>query len=344
MNSTMRHVGGTRRSATNVAVLGLQPPEAVALYLSSVILAIRAHEPVVGVIGTPGTRIAHLPCGPFMPSEHANLETGLRAVVEQQAGLRIGGGLALCTFGEAIPQSSSDLTPAPQPRTALHSVALSYLSLLPPEQAEERPGLIWQSWYDIFPWEDWRNGKPRCLKETIEPHLATWAGTVGADGVRTAAMLDRGQRVRIAFGTDEMGWDEEKIVERYDVLCDAGLVGERGEGMGVALWHPSLGLHTRVLASAIAELRRTIKTRPAIFDLMPELFTLFELQKAVEGILGPHLHKQNFRRLVEGEGLVEPTGDVRQRTGGRPARLYRFRRTVLLERSTPGVRVKAGRG
>jgi hypothetical protein len=76
---------------------------------------------------------------------------------------------------------------------------------------------------------------------------------------------------------------------------------------------------------------------------MPETFTLFELQKAVEAILGPHLHKQNFRRLVEGGGLVEPTGEFRMRTGGRPARLYRFRRDVVWERSSPGVRVKPGR-
>ena len=77
---------------------------------------------------------------------------------------------------------------------------------------------------------------------------------------------------------------------------------------------------------------------------MPELFTLFELQKTVEAILGPHLHKQNFRRLVETGGLVEPTGEYRFRTGGRPAQLYRFRRDVLLERPAPGVRIKTGRG
>ena len=69
---------------------------------------------------------------------------------------------------------------------------------------------------------------------------------------------------------------------------------------------------------------------------MPDVFTLFELQKTVEAILGPHLHKQNFRRLVEGGGLVEPTGEHRLHTGGRPARLYRFRRDVLLERLAPG--------
>jgi len=80
-----------------------------------------------------------------------------------------------------------------------------------------------------------------------------------------------------------------------------------------------------------------------VFELMPEVFTLFELQKTVEAILGPHLHKQNFRRLVEGGGLVEPTAQYRFRTGGRPARLYRFRPDVLLERLAPGVRIKHGR-
>ncbi len=76
---------------------------------------------------------------------------------------------------------------------------------------------------------------------------------------------------------------------------------------------------------------------------MPRLFTLFELQKTVEAILGPHLHKQNFRRLVETGGLVEPTDEHRLRTGGRPARLYMFRHDVLLERPAPGVRIKMGR-
>lgn len=343
MNSTMRNVDGARRSAPSVAVLGLQPPEAVALNLCSVALAIRDHEPVVGAMSAPGARIVSLPWGPYVPSEHASLRAGLRTIVEQQTGVRLGGSLPLCTFGEGAPRASSDLVAPSQSPAQLPVVSLSYLALLAPEQAEDRPGLAWQSWYDIFPWEDWREGKPRCLADTIEPHLAAWANAAG-ESVRTAAMLDRSQRIRIAFGSDGTGWDEEKIVERYDLLREAGLVGERGEGLGIALWHPVLGLHTRVLACAIAELRRSIKTRPAIFELMPELFTLFELQKAVEGILGPNLHKQNFRRLVEGEGLVEPTEGFRLRTGGRPARLYRFRRTVLLERPAPGVRVKPGRG
>ena len=145
------------------------------------------------------------------------------------------------------------------------------------------------------------------------------------------------------------------MLERYELLLEAGLAGEPAEngdgGHVLAEWrhpprlsHPLLGDHARVLASAIGELRRSVKCEPVIFELMPDVFTLFELQKTVEAILGPHLHKQNFRRLVEGGGLVEPTGEHRFRTGGRPARLYRFRRDVLLERLAPGVRIKAGRG
>ena len=101
--------------------------------------------------------------------------------------------------------------------------------------------------------------------------------------------------------------------------------------------------HQRILATALGRLRAKIRNRPLVFELLPPDFTLFEMQKAVEAILGPHLHKQNFRRLVETAGLVEPTGEVRSNTGGRPAKLFRFRREVLIERPSPGVRVKGGR-
>ena len=97
------------------------------------------------------------------------------------------------------------------------------------------------------------------------------------------------------------------------------------------------------MSISIGRIRAKIKYRPVVFELMPDEFTLFELQKTVEAILGPHLHKQNFRRLVESAGLVEATGEVRVKTGGRPARLYQFRRKVLLERPAPGVRVNLSR-
>ena len=109
------------------------------------------------------------------------------------------------------------------------------------------------------------------------------------------------------------------------------------------LRHPLQGDQTRVLASAIGEMRRALKFRPVDFRDDGRGVHAVRAAETVEAILGPHLHKQNFRRLVESGGLVEPTGDYRFRTGGRPAQLYRFRRDVVMERLAPGVRVKAGR-
>jgi hypothetical protein len=89
----------------------------------------------------------------------------------------------------------------------------------------------------------------------------------------------------------------------------------------------------------MGRLRAKIKYRPVIFELMPPTFTLFQLQRAVEALSGGRLHKQNFRRLVAHEGLVEPTGHISSHTGGRPAELFRFRGEVVHERPAPGVRV-----
>ena len=97
--------------------------------------------------------------------------------------------------------------------------------------------------------------------------------------------------------------------------------------------------HRRILATAIARLRGKMKYRPVVFELMPPAFTLLELQRTVEAISGIRLHKQNFRRLVEGQGLVERTGKLASTRRGRPAELFRFRREVLSERPSPGLRL-----
>lgn len=148
------------------------------------------------------------------------------------------------------------------------------------------------------------------------------------------------------------GFDEEKVLERYELLYEAGLVAEaaRDGRSAVRQWQslPELGRpmafdHRRILATAMGRLRGKLKYRPVVFELLPPEFTLLDLQKTVEAISGTLLHKQNFRRLVEQGGLVETTGNVSTETGGRPAKLYRFRREVVLERPAPGLRVKSGR-
>ena len=217
---------------------------------------------------------------------------------------------------------------------------------------QRAPRTTWRSWYALLPWEDWRHGKPDVPGARSSPGSRPGRPSPALRNGRSCDAAPQGQRLRIAFGCDGAAWDEEKVLERYELLCEAGIARRRrrtataigaSQRAAEAARIPLLGDQARVLASAIGELRRAIKCRPVVFELMPEVFTLFELQKTVEAILGPHLHKQNFRRLVEGCGLVEPTGELRFRTGGRPAQLFRFRRDVMLERPAPGVRVKAGR-
>ena len=325
--------------------------EPVTVGVSAAIFAVRGDEPLVAVVpAARDERVGNgaLPSGPFSPRQHKSLEAGLRFWVEQQTGIELTGATQIHTLGDSA-EADAD-APASDPP----AVSVCYLALVRPAQCDAVGGASWRSWYDFFPWEDWRRGKPRCLTDAIEPCLGLWAkDTPGVGEGGAGAFLDRGQRLRIAFGSDGAAWDEEKVLERYELLCEAAADEEDGEA-GAGDWtfwhglprlsHPMLGDHARVLARAIGKLRHSVKCEPVIFELMPEEFTLFELQKTVEAILGPHLHKQNFRRLVEGGGLVEPTGEHRLRTGGRPARLYRFRRDVLLERLAPGVRVKAGRG
>lgn len=277
-----------------------------------------------------------LPFGPFDPIGHRTMEMGLRNWVKTQTGLGLAYAEQLYTFGDRGRHAQpGDAKP--------HEVSVGYLALTRDPQAEPEPSLHgghWRSWYVFFPWEDWRNGKPPMLEEMIEPELRRWAGKTGK--------LDR---LRLIFGLDGLPWDEESVLERYEMLYEAGLVfealrdgrraaREREDHPGT-YGKPMQHDHRRILATAMGRLRGKLKYRPVIFELMPPAFTLFELQRTVEAIAGGHLHKQNFRRLVEKGGFVEPTGQVSTQTGGRPAALFRFRRSVLQERPAPGLRVKA---
>jgi hypothetical protein len=172
----------------------------------------------------------------------------------------------------------------------------------------------------------------------------------------------RRERVEIAFGLGGARWDEERVLDRYELLYEARLLpearrdGERagrpsaadavgGDGTLAGLLGRPMALdHRRIVATALGRLRGKLKYRPVVFELLPPRFTLLQLQRLVEALAGVRLHKQNFRRLVEKAGLVEGTGKVDHRTGGRPAELFEFRREVLRERPAPGVGLPSRRG
>jgi hypothetical protein len=185
------------------------------------------------------------------------------------------------------------------------------------------------------------------LDRAIAPALEPWAASAAQPLLRQ----ERRERSEIVFGLGGVGWDGERVLERYEILYEAGLVPEarrdrieRGEKEQLPPEAPETPLgrpmsldHRRILATALGRLRGKLKYRPVVFELLPPTFTLLQLQRVVEALSGVRLHKQNFRRLVENAGLVEGTGRQDAETGGRPAELFVFRREVLRERPAPGV-------
>jgi hypothetical protein len=311
--------------------------------LTAAIVAIEGNEPLIlTASGSEGDRLAGLPFGPFDAVSHRTFEIGLRAWVEEQAGLRLGYVEQLYTFGDRGRHTQAGDT---------HVASIGYLALTrPADNAARAPGATFEPWYRFFPWEDWREAKPEMIERDIFPELTKWADQ--SEAPETTRALGRKDRVRLYFGTEGAHWDEERVLDRYELLYEAGLVEEaQRDGRPAALARksvPALGTsmrfdHRRILATAMGRLRAKLKYRPVVFELLPGEFTLTELQRTVEAISGRHLHKQNFRRLVESGALVEPTGVMSTQTGGRPAALFRFRREVLQERPAPGLRVRGRR-
>jgi hypothetical protein len=323
------------------------PLTPIEIGLTAAIVAVEGEEPAILVAGDGGRGKAGagLPFGPFDPLTHRTFEIGLRAWVEAQTGLRVGYVEQLYTFGDRGRHA--------RPDDSAHMVSIGYLALtgMPDNVAPLRAaGAGFEPWYRFFPWEDWRERRPEILDKVILPLLGEWAGR--SDEVEPGRVLGRRERLRLCFGVGGSPWDEEKVLDRYELLYEAGLTEEaRRDGREAALVRhpmPSLGEpmrfdHRRILATAIARLRAKLKYRPVVFELMAREFTLTELQRTVEAISGRHLHKQNFRRLVESTSLVEPTGEMSKTTGGRPAAMFRFRREVLAERPAAGLRF-GGRG
>jgi hypothetical protein len=293
---------------------------AVEIDLTAVLVAVTGEEPRVLSIQDGRT----LPSGPF-ESGHRSLQTGLRSWVERQTHHPLGYMEQLYTFAD-------------RDRTldGARVISISYLGLTREAKAtgEQEPG--WRNWYRYLPWEDWREGPPAFMP-AIEKRLDAWAAA-GDATVRRA----RKQRIEAAFTFDDQPWNEELVLQRYELLYEAQLVPEAGRAKSIPEplpGEPMMHDHRRILATGIARLRAKIKYRPVVFELMPDSFTLLHLQRTVEALAGLRLHKQNFRRLIEQQGLVEETGNVSTETGGRPAKLMRFRGVVVQERASAGARL-----
>ena len=286
----------------------------VAIGLNAVVTALEDGEPQVLCVrsdaGDPASFA--LPYGPFAPEAHRTFDLGMRAMIQQQTGLAPAYVEQLYTFGDEGREATRASLVGGAATDRI--VSVGYLALT--REARAPTGARWRPWYDVFPYEDRREDE--ALSAPLCAALQAWAG---ADEARRA-------RLALAFGLGDSPWEEERALDRYELLYEAGLVEEaRRDGRASApldATGPAMTSdHRRILATAIGRLRGKLRYRPVIFELMDPAFTLTDLQAATEGILGFRVHKQNFRRAVTRSGLVEETGETTTKTLGRPAALYR---------------------
>jgi len=98
---------------------------------------------------------------------------------------------------------------------------------------------------------------------------------------------------------------------------------------------PSLAFdHREILEYALTRLRYKLEYTSVGFQLLPDVFTLTDLQKAYEIILGELLDKRNFRRKILASGILQETGKRKRDGEGRPAMLYRYRQDAVAEVKT----------
>lgn len=282
-----------------------------------------------------------LPGAPLDLQGHATLQDGVRRVAEGLTGLSLRYVEQLYTFGDRY-RDPYELFGGQR------SVVVAYLALvrhgpLGGETAD------WRSAYDYFPWEDWRVERPPTIDADMRPALESWAETADSPAMRER----RRERLALAFGEPGRDWDAERVLERYELLYEAGLTEEsrrdadfrfragldpaahvRAGSTGPFFGRAMARDGRRIVACALERLRGKLKYRPIVYELLESSFTLHRLQQVVEALNGAKLHKQNFRRLVLSAGLVEPTGQVESGGAGRPAELFRYRPAAIHERTS----------
>ena len=291
----------------------------VIIGLSAVVVAASGKGPELLLSGSPGA--IGLPFGSFDPIGHRTFELAVRDFVTSQTGFALGYVEQLYTFGDK--GREAPVADMGQSSDADRVVSVGYIALASSVVDGQRRAGVWADWYRFFPWEDRRSTVGMRALDILIPELSAWATTT-----------ERQSRVAMAFGLQGQSWQESQVLDRFELLYEAGLVQEaqrdRAKSQGPAapalerayVGEPLVSDHRRILATAMGRLRAKIRYRPIIFDLAPIRFTLSELQDLVEALCGVKLHKQNFRRTLERSGLVESTGAMHAETGGRPAMLF----------------------
>ena len=222
-------------------------------------------------------------------------------------------------------------------------ISVGYLALAPAAVDTHAPDSAWSALDAVLPLGGLARGPPAADRRRDR------AGAASAGPTASAQRLGR---ARLLFALDGAPWNEERVLERYELLYEAALApGGRPRPrarerrppaepppLGPAFGEPMVSDHRRILATGLGRLRGKLKYRPVVFELMPR--GLHPLGPAARGGGGRRRRRCTSRTsaaMVERTGLVEGLGRMDAETGGRPAELFRFRREMLAARPASGL-------
>lgn len=182
------------------------------------------------------------------------------------------------------------------------------------------------------------------IQRDLPPHQGQWALPGGF--VRVEEALDEAARRELqeetglrdifleqlyTFGNLDRDPRERVITVAYYALVNLeGHDVQASTDARHAAWFPVSELpslafdHEQILATAHERLRSKVRYQPLGFELLPDRFTLRQLQHLYEVILDRELDKRNFRKKILAMGVVKETNEIEKDVAHRAARLYRF--------------------
>ena len=140
-----------------------------------------------------------------------------------------------------------------------------------------------------------------------------------------------------AFGNIDRDPGERVVSVAYYALINVKDYSERLRKQHGVEWvniediPPMYSDHNAMIAKARKLIQQKIKTNPVGFELLPELFTLTQLQRLYEAVNGEPLDKRNFRKRIKDMDFIEKTELIDKKTSKRGASLYRFNKKAFTE-------------
>jgi 8-oxo-dGTP diphosphatase len=180
------------------------------------------------------------------------------------------------------------------------------------------------------------------IRRALEPFLDSWALPGGF--VRVEETLDQAARRELeeetglrevfleqlyTFGSVHRDPRERVVSVAYFALVKPGAVAAATDA-AEAKWFPVSSLpplafdHAEILPMALERLRGKLRYQPIGFELLPQKFTLTQLQSLYEAVLGQEIDKRNFRKKALSFELLIPLREKHQEGAHRPAQLFRF--------------------